>query len=113
MHDCVFCKIIAGTLPAKIIAQNDTLIVIEDITPKAPIHYLIIPKKHVIDIRAFNEHDRALGSEIIQMAQQLSHAHSNCPFKLVISNGPEVGQCVFHLHAHFLSGSRLSGMISV
>lgn len=113
MHDCVFCKIIAGELPAKKIAQNDDLIVIEDIAPKAPIHYLIIPQKHIIDIRSFDAHDHDLGTQITLMAQQLSRASNNCPFKLVISNGPEVGQCVFHLHAHFLSGSRLSGMISV
>jgi histidine triad (HIT) family protein len=113
MQDCVFCKIIAGELPAKIIAQNDTIIVIKDIAPKAPIHYLIIPKKHIVDIRAFDEMDHELGSQITLMAQQLSRTLKSCPFKLVVSSGQEVGQCVFHLHAHFLSGSRLSGMISV
>jgi histidine triad (HIT) family protein len=113
MSECVFCNIITGKLPAQIIAQNEQIIVIKDIAPKAPIHYLIIPKKHIIDIRTFARDDRELGAEIIAMAQQLSQNLQKCPFKLVISNGAEVGQCVFHVHAHFLSGARLSEMIQI
>jgi histidine triad (HIT) family protein len=103
MTECIFCKIIEGTIPAQIITQTDSLIVIKDIAPKAPTHYLIIPKKHIVDLREFSHEDLELGTKIISVAQQLSRDLNNCPFKLVISNGHEAGQRVFHLHAHFLA----------
>ncbi len=107
MAECIFCKIIENTIPAHIITQTESLIVIKDIAPKAPIHYLIIPKKHIVDIREFGHEDLELGTKIVSIAQQLSRDLNNCSFKLVISNGHEAGQRVFHLHAHFLAGGVL------
>jgi histidine triad (HIT) family protein len=102
---CIFCKIISNQIPAKLIEETNNLIVIADIAPKASIHYLIIPKKHVADIQSLSEHDAALAGEMIMMAKKLSE---KCgppnAFKLVINSGAAAGQHVFHLHMHFLSG---------
>jgi histidine triad (HIT) family protein len=106
MIDCVFCKIIAREIPAHIIVENDHIIVIKDIAPKATIHYLIIPKKHVKDLSSL--HDSTLGAELLVMAQHLASLNSSTQdFRLVVNNGYTAGQRVFHLHVHFLAGSLL------
>ncbi len=103
--DCIFCKIIAGQIPSTKILETQELIVIKDINPKAPIHYLIIPKEHIADMRELTEKTRALGTHIFTAAQKLSKDLNNAPFRLVISNGPDAGQRVYHLHVHFLAGA--------
>jgi histidine triad (HIT) family protein len=107
--DCIFCKIIAGTIPAAIIAQNSDLIVIKDIQPKAPTHYLIIPRKHIKNIQDIAPEDAHLFGSIALMAQQLSQSLPvSQDFRLISNNGPHVGQTVFHLHTHFLAGKLMS-----
>ena len=103
--ECVFCKIIRGELSTKKIAENDTLIVIQDIAPKAPIHYLIIPKKHTQDIQALSKQDLAIATDIFAMAQQLSQTINGAQdFKLHVNSGKNAGQIVMHLHVHFIAG---------
>lgn len=109
MENCIFCAIIARQAPAKIIAETDDLIVIEDRASKAPIHYLIIPKKHIKDITSFERSDCCYGSKMFFMAQQLSKEHTKTQdFKLLINNGYNAGQRVFHVHMHFLAGANMS-----
>lgn len=106
-QNCVFCKIITGQLPAKVIAQTNDIIVIDNIAPKAAIHYLIIPKKHVSDITALTQDDVALAGDMVLMAKTLSSQLSGSQaFRLIVNNGSDVGQSVFHLHFHFLAGQR-------
>lgn len=108
-NDCIFCKIIAKELPAKVIAESETAIVIQDIAPKTPIHYLIIPKKHVSDITQFQIEDRNVAADLLFMAKQISEQIPEASqFRLVVNNGPEAGQVVFHLHFHFCAGKKLS-----
>ena len=112
--DCIFCKIIAKEIPAALIAENNEVLVIKDINPKATIHYLIIPKKHFPDLQsleeqALDETDTLLMGKLMLMAKQLSKDFSIPGFKLIVNNGKEAGQCVFHFHIHFLSGKQLSG----
>ncbi len=106
--DCIFCRIINKEVPATIIAETDDIIVIKDIAPKAPIHWLIIPKKHIRDLQSLREADRALACNMLFMAQQLSQQlPSPGHFRIISNNGAEAGQHVFHIHLHFLSGARL------
>jgi histidine triad (HIT) family protein len=106
---CVFCKIVARELPSTVVAENDSIMVIKDIAPKAPTHFLILPKKHIIDLRDVQQGDAMILADILLMARELSkkidHPGS---FRLLFNNGPEVGQKVFHMHAHFLAGKQLS-----
>ncbi len=101
--DCIFCKIIQKQLPAKIVKESEQVIVFNDINPKAPIHYLIVPKKHINDIQSLEQSDINLANHMFDIAKQISK-DLNADFKFVINSGAQAGQRVFHLHAHFLSG---------
>lgn len=102
---CVFCSIINGSIPAHIIAQTDDIIVIKDIAPRAPVHYLIIPKKHVSDVSSLEPQDIGIAGELLFMAQKLAlQLPGSQAFRLITNNGADAGQKVFHLHFHFISG---------
>lgn len=107
MHtDCIFCKIIAGTIPATIIWQDEDIIVIKDIHPKAPIHNLIIPKKHIKDQLSLTKDDAHLAYKLfVEVPQVLIKLLPGATaFNSVVNNGAGAGQIIFHLHVHFLSG---------
>lgn len=109
MDNCIFCKIIANQIPAKKIFESETIICIEDINPKAPIHYLIIPKKHCVNVSTLSHSETRIPFDMFCAAQEVSkinHHHSD--YRLIINNGINAGQSVFHLHMHFLSGTILS-----
>lgn len=109
INSCIFCKIIAKQIPSHIIAENDHVLVIKDINPKAPIHYLIIPKKHFADLGQMEIEDLELAGQMLMMAKIVS---STLPepkaFKLVVNNGADAGQMVFHSHIHFLAGQKMA-----
>ncbi len=105
---CVFCKIIDRTIPSTIILESDSIIVIKDIAPKAPIHNLVIPKKHIPDMVTFSHDDLPLISSMALAVQELgkSIAH-DYGFNIIVNNGAAAGQLIFHLHWHFLAGKNL------
>jgi len=105
--NCIFCAIIAKKIPATIIAENDAVIVVKDIAPKAPIHYLVIPKVHVADCMDVKmpELSASLFGMIQQVARQLPGDQT---FRLLVNNGAGAGQRVFHLHIHVLAGKAMS-----
>lgn len=106
--DCIFCKIIARQIPAKVIAENDAVLVIQDIAPKAPVHYLIIPKEHSKDLASLPASQAHVGGAMFMIAAELSKKLSGSQaFRFIINNGPDAGQSVFHLHGHFLSGKKM------
>ncbi|MBN2267108.1 MAG: HIT domain-containing protein [Candidatus Babeliaceae bacterium] len=109
MEKTIFSRIIDREIPAKIIAENNDVVVIEDIAPKAPIHYLIIPKNPIRDIQSMTESDFKLANALFRMAQQLSREISGAEhFRVLINSGTGVGQSVPHLHLHFLAGKTFS-----
>lgn len=103
--DCIFCKIIKKVIPAAIIKETDDIIVIKDINPKAPIHYLIIPKKHIETVQDLSQEDQQLAGSLLLMAKELQQDLNGGGFRLHINSGKDVGQIVPHLHFHFLAGS--------
>jgi histidine triad (HIT) family protein len=106
---CVFCAIIKGSIPSQVIMRTDDILVIKDIAPRAPVHYLIMPIKHIADINTLTATDNQLAGNLFlvagQLAKQLSGSQA---FRLVCNNGSDVGQSVFHLHLHFLSGKTMT-----
>jgi histidine triad (HIT) family protein len=102
-QNCIFCKIISGQIVSQVMYQTDLSIVLQDIAPQAPIHYLIIPKNHVQDLVTCT--DPLLLADLMAipavLAQQLGN---DTAFKLFTNNGYAAGQRVFHLHFHFMAG---------
>lgn len=113
-ENCIFCKIIHGIIPATIIARNEHAIVIKDVQPKAPIHYLIIPHVHVADIAQLTKDQYILGTYLFALAHEVGSSLPNKEhFRLIINNGAHVGQSVFHLHMHLLAGMNNVGLTDI
>lgn len=104
--DCVFCKIVGGQLPANILYQDDRVIAVDDIQPKAPTHKLILPRKHIATLNDLTEEDTLLVGHIIQtaklLAKELGIAEEG--YRTVFNCNSWGGQVVFHLHLHLLGG---------
>lgn len=110
-QSCIFCRIINKEIPSKLIAENEYCMVINDIAPRAPIHYLIIPKKHITNLHTVEPNDTELLGQVLQMAHQVAQTLPEPKaFQLVFNNGQQAGQSVFHLHAHLISGTFFSGL---
>ena len=107
MTDTIFTKIINREIPAKIIFEDELCIIIEDISPQAPLHYLAIPKKEIIGVSDLDDKDNEImGHLMLTIKKQMQNINvSN--YRLVINNGSEAGQTVFHLHIHILANRTL------
>lgn len=105
--DCIFCKIINKKEPAEIIYEDDYVIVFKDINPQAPIHYLIVPKKHITGIQTISEEDiNLIGYMFLvarKIAEKLEINNYENGYRLVFNVGKDAGQSIMHLHLHFLA----------
>jgi histidine triad (HIT) family protein len=103
---CIFCEIIEKKRPAKIIYEDERTLVFEDINPQAPIHALVIPKKHISTNLEIKEEDNALIGHLFQIANRIAKDRGIAErgFRLVMNCNPESGQTVFHIHLHILGG---------
>lgn len=108
MSDCVFCKIIAGEIPSSKLYEDDELIAIRDINPLAPVHILLIPKKHVPTLMDLTESDMPILMKIAKVANELAKKEGLAErgFRIMINVKEEGGQKIFHLHVHLLGGKR-------
>lgn len=104
MSDCVFCKIASKEIPARLAAEGDGWVAFHDISPKAPVHVLVIPRRHVARLADTSEADAALLGTLAAAAVKIGR--DLCPrgFRVVVNDGAEAGQSVWHLHAHVLGG---------
>jgi histidine triad (HIT) family protein len=106
MSDCIFCKIIAGEISCKKIYEDDHILAFHDITPQAPVHFLVIPKKHIRNIMELEPEDRGLLGDLLFKAQELA-SEQGCAetgARFVINCKADGGQTVDHLHVHVLGG---------
>jgi len=109
MSDCLFCRIIARQIPAKFEYEGNLLVAIQDINPQAPVHLLVIPKRHITRVSDVEENDRLLMGEMILRAKELACARKlEEGFRLVLNNGSKAGQSVFHVHLHLLGGRNMT-----
>ncbi|GHU84788.1 putative HIT-like protein [Spirochaetia bacterium] len=110
MSDCIFCKIIRGEIPGKKIYEDDELLAFHDVSPQAPVHFLVIPKKHIRNIMELDPGDAALPGKMLNKGQELA-AKLGCAEKgarFVINCKSDGGQTVDHLHLHVLGGRPLA-----
>ena|SRR5215471_2708445 len=106
--DCLFCKIIAGTIPSKKLFEDDQVYAFSDIDPKAPVHLLVVPKKHIASLEETDTADSALLGHLYVVTKKLAAEHNlSGGYRTVINTGSDGGQTVSHLHLHLLGGRQM------
>ena len=107
--DCLFCRLVRGEIPAKKVFEDKETFVFEDINPQAPTHVLIIPKKHIVDLKEAKPEDAEIIGKLHLVAAQIARNRKiENGYRTVLNVGPGAGQSVFHLHLHLLGGRSLA-----
>jgi len=111
-NDCIFCKIIAGEMGAPPLYQDDDVTAFRDINPQAPTHILIVPNKHIASVSEASAEDQAVLGKMMLTAAKIAQDEgvAGSGYRLVINNGSEAGQVVFHLHVHLMGGRKMRGL---
>ena len=111
--ECIFCQIVSGKIPSDIVYQNEEIIAFRDIEPQAPVHLIIIPRRHIPSLVHLSQADSSLVGHMVDIANQLAKSEgvAQSGYRLVINCGKEGGQLVPHLHLHLLGGRRLSDQL--
>jgi len=106
MQNCLFCEIIDRRAPAKILYEDERAVAIQDIHPQAPVHLLVLPRKHLASLQEATEEDESLLGYLLTLAARLARERGleSKGYRTVINNGTWAGQSVFHLHVHVLGG---------
>ncbi|MEV4344080.1 histidine triad nucleotide-binding protein [Actinoplanes sp. NPDC049596] len=112
--DCLFCRIVAGEIPATVVHETDTTLAFRDIDPKAPVHVLVIPKRHHRDVVTLAREDPAGSADLLSTAAVVAEAEGLVAdgFRLLFNTGAYAGQEVFHVHGHVLGGEPLGPMLA-
>ncbi|GAB6990669.1 histidine triad nucleotide-binding protein [Paenibacillus pini] len=113
--DCLFCKISEGSIPSQKVFENERLLAFKDIQPAAPVHILIIPKKHIASMNDVQEEDLSLIAEMHRVAQDIAKDMGifESGYRLINNCGPDSGQAVHHLHYHVLGGAKLGALTGI
>ncbi|MFA6320678.1 MAG: histidine triad nucleotide-binding protein [Candidatus Omnitrophota bacterium] len=109
-HSCLFCKIANKEIPAKIVFEDPRIIAFEDVSPQAPVHVLLIPKRHIEKISDLTEADAELAGYLILAAKRIAKERGihDSGYRLVMNCNKDAGQAVFHLHLHLLGGRKFA-----
>jgi histidine triad (HIT) family protein len=110
MTDCLFCRIIGGQIPGQFVHQDEELVAIKDINPQAPLHVLIIPRRHIATLNDLSSGDEALVGAMVRRAAAIAkeHGYTDRGYRTVFNTNREAGQTVFHIHLHLLAGRGLT-----
>jgi len=106
--ECLFCKIVAGEVPAECLYEDDEILVFKDIKPQAPFHALLIPKTHVATLNDLEEEHTKVAGRLFLTAKSLAQEHTLPGFRVVVNTNPEGGQVIFHVHMHMLAGRKMT-----
>lgn len=104
--DCIFCRIASGEVPAETVHRDDDVVAFKDLNPRAPLHVLVIPRRHVAKLGELD--DEALGGRLLQAARRVAREAGYEDYRVVVNNGAGAGQSVGHLHLHVLGGRQFS-----
>jgi histidine triad (HIT) family protein len=110
MPDCLFCKLVAGQIPAKLVHQDDDTVAFEDINPQAPTHLLVIPKKHIPTLNDLSPADDAIAGKLLRVSAKLAadRGIAQDGWRAVVNTNRGAGQTVFHVHVHLLGGRAMT-----
>jgi histidine triad (HIT) family protein len=110
MADCLFCKIVAGQIPASIVYQDDRVVAFKDINPQAPTHLLVVPRRHIPSLNDLAPGDDGIVGEMVRRAAALAaeNGHAANGFRTVFNTNADAGQTVFHIHLHVLGGRKMT-----
>jgi histidine triad (HIT) family protein len=103
--DCLFCRIVAGGIPADVVAESEDALAFRDIAPQAPVHVLVVPRRHLADVAALAAEPHVLHA-VVELATRVA-ADLTGGWRLVFNTGADAGQTVFHVHGHVLGGAPL------
>lgn len=106
--NCLFCKIIRGDIPADKLYEDEDVLVFRDIAPQAPVHFLVIPKKHISGPAGVSVKDDALIGKIMRVGNEVARKEGVEQYRVVFNNGEQAGQTVFHIHMHILGGRNMN-----
>ena len=104
---CLFCRIAVGEIAAEIVAESEWAIAIRDINPSAPMHLLVIPKRHYATVGELAQADTSQVGELVQLADIAAQKEGNPEYRLIFNSGESAGQSVFHVHGHVIGGKQL------
>jgi histidine triad (HIT) family protein len=109
MADCLFCKIVAGDIPGAIVHTDDALVAFRDVNPQAPLHVLIVPRRHIPTLNDLAPADDGLVGSMLRLAAKLAkdHGYDGSGYRTVFNCNAAAGQSVFHIHLHVLGGRSL------
>lgn len=110
MSDCLFCKMVAGEIEPHVVYENDHVLAFRDINPRAPVHVLVIPKKHIATLNDLEQDDTVIAGEIVQAAKQVAQMEGidQTGYRTVFNCGDHAGQDVYHIHLHVLGGRHMT-----
>lgn len=108
MADCLFCRIIAGEIPADVVAETEGALAFRDVNPQAPLHVLVVPRAHVANAAELAATDPATVAELVRVARQVAVDAGYEDYRMVFNTGEGAGQSVFHAHLHVLAGRVLA-----
>jgi histidine triad (HIT) family protein len=108
MDDCLFCKIVAGDIPAEVVHSTERTVAFRDLNAQAPLHVLVVPKQHFANAAELAAGDPAASAELLTTAAAVATAEGYDDYRLVFNTGAGVGQSVFHTHVHLLAGRPMS-----
>ena len=106
--DCLFCRIVAGEIPADLVREEERVVAFRDINPQAPVHVLVVPREHHTDVAALAAADPAALAELVTVGGEIAVAEGFDDYRLVFNTGAGAGQSVFHVHGHVLAGRQLA-----
>lgn len=106
--DCLFCKIVAGEIPSDRVAESDLAYAFRDVNPQAPVHVLVVPKRHEPDIGSLAAADPASAIAVLELARQVAESENGGSYRLVFNTGSDALQTVFHCHGHVVAGRALT-----
>jgi histidine triad (HIT) family protein len=106
--DCLFCRIVAGEIPATVVNEGARVLAFRDLNPQAPTHVLVVPRAHHADIAALAAADRDTLADLVAMADEVARDAGEDSYRLVFNTGEPAGQSVFHVHGHVLAGRAMT-----